>query len=442
LKTITQYREEIKSLKKAAGDISAKAIAENRDLADGEVSLKNEILDKMEELEKIVAVQEREERISARLEAPANPPATKPGPTGGIVVGVDNRSKDRFASFGEQMVAVMRASVPGGTTDPRLYRAAATGLGESVPSEGGFLVQTDFSSELLNQVYESAIIASKPRRIPISGNSNATTINGFDETSRATGSRRGGVQVYWIDEADTITPSKPKFRRIELKLKKVAGLVYLTSEMMEDASVLASEANSAFVDEIGFTVDDVLVRGSGAGQPLGVLNAGCLVSVDKETGQKAGTIVTENVTKMYSRLFGSSRPNSVWYINQEIEPQLFTMSLAVGTGGVPVYMPAGGLSGQPYGTLFGRPVIPIEQCSALGTVGDIIFADYTRGYILADKGGIKTDMSIHVAFLTDQQAFRFILRIDGQPIRATVMTPYKGSASATQSHFVALATRA
>jgi HK97 family phage major capsid protein len=70
-----------------------------------------------------------------------------------------------------------------------------------------------------------------------------------------------------------------------------------------------------------------------------LLNSGCLVSVGKETGQAAATVVAENVVKMYSRMFAQSRPNAVWLINQNIEPQLFTMSLAVGTGGVPIYMP-------------------------------------------------------------------------------------------------------
>jgi HK97 family phage major capsid protein len=119
------------------------------------------------------------------------------------------------------------------------------------------------------------------------------------------------------------------------------------------------------------------------------------------------------------------------------------MSLSVGTGGVPVYLPPGNtLANAPGGVLMGRPVIPIEQCATLGTIGDIILADFERGYVLADKGGIKTDMSIHVAFLTDQRCFRFILRIDGQPIRQTALTPFKGGSGSTQSHFIALASRA
>ena len=127
-------------------------------------------------------------------------------------------------------------------------------------------------------------------------------------------------------------------------------------------------------------------------------------------------------------------------VGVRIEPQLFTMSLAVGTGGIPVYMPAGGLNDAPYGRLMGLPAIAIEQAASLGTVGDIIFGNFRNGYILAEKGGIKADMSIHVRFLYDESVFRFVLRIDGQPIRSSALTPYKGSDDL--GHFIALATRA
>jgi HK97 family phage major capsid protein len=116
------------------------------------------------------------------------------------------------------------------------------------------------------------------------------------------------------------------------------------------------------------------------------------------------------------------------------------MSHAVGLGGVPVFLPPGGISVAPFGALFGRPVTPIEQCPTLGTLGDIIFADFANGYILGEKGGIQADMSIHVQFIYDESVFRFVLRIDGQPVRASALTPYKGAE--TQSHFIALQTRA
>ena len=301
-------------------------------------------------------------------------------------------------------------------------------------------MQQDFASELLQETFATGILSQRCRRQPISGPSNGIKINGVDETSRAS-SRFGGIISYWEEEAGEKTASKPKFRKIELNLKKLIGLCYATDELLGDAPALESFLRAAFPSEFGFQLDDMIIRGTGAGQPLGILNAGCLVTQAIEVGQGADTIMAENIVKMFSRRFAGMTGNYVWFYNQNIEPQLFTMSLAVGVGGIPIYMPPGGLSDAPYGRILGLPAIAIEQASTLGDVGDIILANLANGYILAEKGGIEAAMSIHVRFVYDETCFRFVLRVDGQPVRASALTPYKGTASHTQSHFITLASR-
>lgn len=342
-------------------------------------------------------------------------------------------TEKRFSSFGEQLMAAYRAAMPGGKVDERLSTRAASGLNETTPSDGGFLVQQDFVTELLKRTYETGILASKVKKIPISTNANGMKINAIDEDSRANGSRWGGVQTYWEGEADELTASKPKFRQMELSLKKLTGLCYATDELLQDAAALEAVIRQAFAEEFGFKIDDAILSGSGEGEPLGILNSGAIVTVAKEASQ-TDTITVENLIKMWNRLWSRSRANAVWYINQELEPYLYTLKI----GDKPVYIPAGGLSEKPYGTLFGRPVVPIEQCSAAGEVGDIILADIGQ-YLLIDKGGIKSASSIHVRFLYDENVFRFIYRVDGKPIWTKPLTPYKGSA--TVSPFVTLAKR-
>jgi HK97 family phage major capsid protein len=342
----------------------------------------------------------------------------------------------QWNSAGEFFSAVYQAGLPSGRMDRRLY--GATGLGETVPSEGGFLVAPELSREILQDSIAVGKLASRCRRQPIGANANGIKINGVDETSRATGSRFGGLRAYWLDEAGEKTASKPKFRQIELALKKLVVLVYATDELLQDAVALESFLRQACPAEIAFSTDDAILNGTGAGQPLGILSAGCLVQVAKETGQREDTIVAENIVRMYARNLNPE--SAVWLINKSTLPQLFTMSLSVGTGGAPIFMPAGGLAGQPYNTLLGRPVIMCEQSATLGDLGDIVFADMS-GYIFSDKGGVQTDVSIHVRFVYDESVFRFVYRVDGQPVRASALTPYKGGASNTESSFVALAER-
>lgn len=370
------------------------------------------------------------------LQLPLTPAQTIDRGNGSLL----NSSDGPFPSFGQQLTAIMRAGIPGGQTDPKLHQVqgAATGLNETTPSDGGFLVQQDFSTMLLESIYETGFLASRCNRISISGNANSIKLPGVDETSRATGSRWGGIQGFWQDEASEKTKSKPKFRNVELSLKKLIGLCYATDELIEDAAVLETVITQGFSDEFGFLIDDAILNGTGAGMPLGILNSGCLVTQDKEAGQADKTIILENLVNMLSRMPMRNRRTAAWFINQEVEPQLYTLSLAVGTGGSSYYMPSGGASASPYSSLFGRPVIPIEQCAALGDLGDVIFADF-GSYLLAEKGGIKADVSIHVQFIYDESVFRFVLRVDGCPSLASAITPYKGASDL--SPFVVLQAR-
>ena len=164
------------------------------------------------------------------------------------------------------------------------------------------------------------------------------------------------------------------------------------------------------------------------------------MSVLKETGQEKETVTYTNVLDMYARLWARSRPNAVWLINQDVESQLNKMSIAVGTGGVPVYLPPGGTAANsPHGFLLGKQVIPIEYCATVGTVGDIILWDPTQ-YIAIQKGGMSADQSVHVRFTTNENTFRFIYRTDGQPLWNSALTPFKGSNNV--SSLDTLATRA
>ncbi len=91
-------------------------------------------------------------------------------------------------------------------------------------------------------------------------------------------------------------------------------------------------------------------------------------------------------------------------------------------------------------TLFGIPLLYMEQCQALGTAGDLILMDPST-YLISDKAnvGIQSDVSIHVRFVYDESVFRFVYRCDGQPEYASAITPFKGSD--TESPYICIATR-
>jgi len=345
-----------------------------------------------------------------------------------------------FADLAEQMRAIFNAGRSNGANmDPRLLEIqGALGGNESVPAEGGFLVIPEFAQGLVKRTYDVALISNRCFKMPMT--SSRLIMHAVDEDSRKDGSRWGGLQSFWLSEAATYQPTKPKFREMQFIANKLIALSYATEEQLADGPAWAAYVNETVPQELAFQIDTAVYNGSGAGAPLGFMNSGAVVVVPKTAGQAAATISSANIIQMWSQMWSRSRLNAVWFINQDIEPQLLPLTLGSPSLAQILLYSAPGLNGNSgaYGKMFGRDVIPVEQASTLGTQGDIVLADMTQ-YLLAQRGEARADTSIHVAFLTGEQAFRFMLRLDGQPTWKKPLTPYQGTT--LKSPFVTLATR-
>lgn len=342
-----------------------------------------------------------------------------------------------FSSMGEQLLAVHRAALNPGNTDVRLL--ALTGAGESGTSGEGFMVQQEFTNESLTRMYNAGQIMSRVNRRPVGANANGIRVNVINETSRADGSRQGGLRGYWTNEGGSYTASKPAYRRFSLDLEKLTGLYIPTDELLQDYAALQAEISDGFNKEFTFKCEDAVVEGDGAGKPLGVMNSPAVISVAKETGQAAATIVYANLAKMWSRfaVWARNSPAAAWFYNQDCEQQLFSLALPVGTAALEprfiTFAPDGSLRA------FGKPMIPVEYCATLGTTGDLLLLDL-NDYRWIDKNGVQEASSIHVYFSTGEQAFRFTYRANGAPFQNSAITPFKGSN--TVSSYVKLDTRA
>ena len=319
--------------------------------------------------------------------------------------------------------------------------AAAGHMNEGDMSQGGYLVPAGFIAQLLQTKLETAIVAGRATHIPVS--TNRVTIPAVVDADHTT-NFFGGIIVYRTAEKAAKTASKPALGQVSLTLHKLTGLCYVSDELLEDSPISIDPIlSSLFGQSIAFEEDDDYLMGTGVARPLGAFNAGnpSLLAQAAEAGQAADTIVFQNIVNMWSRVHPACMRNAVWVVNNECFPQLATMSMAVGTGGMPVYIPANGAAGAPFGTLMGRPLILSEKMGALGDQGDIGIADFSQ-YLVADKvgGSVKAASSIHLKFDYDETAFRWVLRYDGQPWWLSAITPKRGAA--TLSPFVVLAERA
>lgn len=419
-----KLKEQLKAKLDARAALVKNAIDEGRAMTADEQKQYEDLGNEIKNLEITIAAMEEQEKLNST-------PAEHV-----IYATPKNPDERKWKGFGEFLKAVADAG-RGNGIDNRLFMDAATGNNVGIGADGGFLVEKEFRTELLDAMKEQSQIASRITMIPIGANSNGIKWVDIQEESRADGSRHGGALAYWVAEAETVTASKIKTTKNEIELQKLMALWYATDEILQDATAMEALAKLEFANAMSFKVDDAIYGGSGIGLPLGMMKSNALITVAKESGQAADTILHENIQKMWNRLSVRSRANAVWYINQEIEPQLENMILPIGTGGqisplAREYMERG--------TLKNRPVIAIEQAEKLGDKGDILLCDPSQ-YLGIDKNGIQGDVSIHVKFLYDESCFRFIYRFNGAPRKNAAVASYK-NASFTTSPFVTLAERA
>ena len=378
------------------------------------------------------------------LNAQPSPTVTSAAAT--VTVGAMRETQKPWAHFGEQLQAVMKAGTPGvRDLDPRLF-AAASGMSQGVPAEGGFLVAPEFSTSIWENMS-----GAPDAVLPLTDNYTVTgeslTFNADAETSRATGSRRGGIQAYWMSEAAQYAGSKPKFRQVRIEPQDLGVFVYLTDKLVNNSPVaLAQYVSRCASDEISTMVTEAIINGNGVGQPLGIMNGTYVdgtstrVRVSKETSQAAATLNQQNISKMWARLHPRLRAGAVWLINADVEPALDTLSTVVqnvaGTENVGGY--ANKVFDSQSRTIKGRPVMVCESCQTLGTEGDVILWA-PQAYLTGTRGGVKEAMSMHLRFDYNEQAYRFIFSVDGQPWHISPITPLKGTNY--QSSIVTLQTR-
>ena len=315
-------------------------------------------------------------------------------------------------------------SVITGIADPKLNEhCKSTGMNIAINADGGFLIPEEFSTVLLTAMNKASVLAPKTLNFPVNNNLKLPYVN---ITTQAT-SWTGGVTVYKPGEGVAKTASQPQFAKCELNLHKMTAVIYATDELLSDSAIALETFLSTMVStEFALTKDEDIVNGSGAGEALGIMNAPALISIAKETDQPADTIVTENVLNMFSRLYSPSTSRAIWLIAQDAMPQIAVLSITVGTGGAPVFL--ADIKNPLGATMLGLPIEWSPHCQTVGDKGDIILADLSQYVTITKAGqGMQTATSIHLKFLEDETAFRFVIRYDGQPWWSSAITPKHGS---------------
>ena len=422
---------------KEARALTDRAAAESRDMNDEETSAFDALKTRIESASAAI------DREAALIAEEAQMAMTVDASAGNFITVTDNREADPkhgFKTVGEFMQAVFQAEKPGKSVDERLLIGG--GRGAAAPStygnegsgqDGGFLVPPEFSQQIFRLSLGEDSLLPLTDNVEISGNSMAFP---KDET---TPWGTNGIRAYWQGEAASAVATKPVLGLSTLRLKKLMALVPTTDELLDDANALTSYLPEKVADSIRWKTNESILFGAGNGVPIGALTAGATVTVAKESGQATQTLLPQNLAKMISRLPTGSFARSVWIINNDVLPALFTLTL----GNYPIYLPnglsVGGIQVSPYGSLLGRPVFVSQHANSFSGQGDVLLVDLSYYQTITKAGGLQTATSMHLYFDADLTAFRTTFRMDGQSKVSAPIAPAKGSA--TMSPFIQLGAR-
>jgi HK97 family phage major capsid protein len=443
LSLIESRRETFEEMEK----VTAKAVEESRSLNEEESKRFKELNQRFAKLDADIIDIEKVAAFEERQNQPVDQPLDR------------NRTADPAAAFrkeergyklGELLVDIVRHKRTGRKPDRlqhyeqrqnEMYERQAKLYGESRalssynPEEGGWLVGQDEATDLVQRGFDEAVFASRCMKVTLGGNSNGLRLLKLKGNSRVDGSRYGGIRVYWVGEGEAPPKSNPTFEPLDIRLNKIMALVQAPSELLDDATGLESWIRSEFPREFAFQLDDALFDGDGRGKPLGIMNSGVLMTAPKGVDQLAETYTFENF--VYQEDLLQTMGEAEMFINRNVKSQLRLMDRTVGAGGVPVFEPKTSASAMRFA---GYTPIVSEHCESVGTKGDVLLADWLS-YYLIDKTEVRFDSSMHVAFETDEQVFRFVRRVGGQPRDKEPLTPYKGRSNDKYSPFVVVETR-
>jgi len=418
-------KKQIQDLAASIVRIQNKATTESRNLSKKESGLIAQMEGSIQELTKSLPLPA--ETMARNFDITGGSTATRRKPGQYIPVGPEGSKsyQNLFGNSGQTWRSM------GGPEETDFFSAVASGrhcpgldarsMTESSPSGGGFIIPSETSSQIHDIGLEEDFIMGKAWVVPMkSGEIKVPATQIGDHSS----SLMGGFTASWTAEEGTSTDNNPKVREIELKAKKLVGLIKYSSELYSDSQGGQDAITALCGKGVGWYRLKAWLTGSGSGEPQGVQNAACLVSVDKEIGQDADTIVYENILKIMSQFYMPGFTNSVWVANPSSIPQLMGMSLAVGTGGGPI-IPAMIPDAAGNFQLMTRPVIFSEFAPTLGDAGDLMLCDFSQ-YVIGLTEEMRYDQSIHAAFTSDQIYSRIITRVDGAPLWDKALTLASG----------------
>jgi HK97 family phage major capsid protein len=355
----------------------------------------------------------------------------------GYISGTGGRSDEKVYSFADFLIAVARDDKERLKT---IYKSKYISSEEAEKADmshidgvgGAYLLPTEFENNLLKMSEQQSPLQNMVTKVPVGSNRGQwPSLDQFTAPTAGVGDTAfaGKVTAASTPENTALTETRPEFKRLEWNIHKIGGYTEVPNELINDSPMSIEQLlNALFAIAINAKVEYSIFRGTGANEPLGILNAACLIAMTTTTNS---VFALKDALNMVSR-FHPFLSNGAFFMHPGVVPDL--SDFEAGTGGSVWLMDQKNdpVIGQP---ILGKPVYLSQHLPQDDNSGDVVLADM-KAYLLFMRQGMQIAFSEHVSFKSDQGVFRFTQRMDGQPWLAGAITLADPQGSYTVSAFV------
>jgi HK97 family phage major capsid protein len=330
-----------------------------------------------------------------------------------------------FNCLGDFLVAA-RKFCTGERQDSRILDLVVKTMTEGTDSAGGVLVPEQWASDIIASAIEDGFVLP---RAQVYENLKSDTFNipRIVDTDRS--SSIGGVKFYPLEEiADKAElVADPTLGNLKLSMHEAVACFWASNQLEDDVPNFEKFAKLAFGRALTCYENWACVWANGVNKPLGIMSSGATILVTRAANN---LINIPDLGGIASRLMPASWKNAILLINQDVLAQWIEMQAVA----------ANSASGIDLSQMLflGKPIIVTEICSALGTSGDIILADFSQYVIGIREMVISASREVPNYWQANKTFWKMWIRADGQPNLEQPITPYYGSQ--TVSPFVALTT--
>ena len=383
MKKVLELRE-----KRAKAWDAAKAFLDAR-AKDGVLSAEdNATYDKMladvDAMARQIAIEEDRVARDAEMNRPTSAPLTeKPGAQGTKPV-----SPRATAEYRADFLNILRGRAPVNNV-----------LSTSPDTDGGYLVPTEFETQIVTGLEEANIIRSL-----------AKTINTSAERKIPIAATHSTAQ--WTAENAAYTESDPTFAQKTIDAFKLTDLVKVSVELLQDSMFdLESYIAREFARAFGIAEEEAFCVGTGTGQPTGIFTAsGGTVGV---TASSPTAITVDNLIDLIYALKSPYRRNAVFLMKDITVSALRKLK---DSNGAYLWQPSV-QAGQPDRLLgyplYTSPYVPAAEAGSL----PIAFGDFSN-YWIADRMGRTVQRLNELYAGNGQVGFIAAERVDGKVILA------------------------